>query len=257
MFLIAAALSEELGTAMESCKEHERIRLGSLVLWRARTQRGIPIYFLKTGIGPKRAADRLTRAIESTAPSQVLTLGYAGALDPDLQLGDLVVGRSAVLLENQGNVPSLTEAPISGPWELSSCDEMLRIGRSAGLRASTGDVLTSWRIIGEPLDKESLFLRSHASIVDMETAALARVALSRKIALSCVRAVTDDAEDTLLAPFSNEPSATLAGRALKIAAAGKWIHRYSQWKGQAATARENLYRFARGYFEAIDSNIIP
>ncbi len=252
MLLISSALSEELGTAMELCKAHERIRLAGLSLWRASTQKGIQVYFLKTGIGPKQAADKLSRAIESTAPNLILTLGYAGALDPDLRVGDLVVGRHTLLLENRKNDQSLAEAPTSGPWELSGCDEMLSIGRSAGLKVTSGDVLTSWRIIGAPVQKQSLFLRFHASIVDMETAVLARTARSKNIALSCVRVVTDDAGDTLLAPFSSEPDESLAERAFKIAAAGKWIHRYSQWKEQAASARESLRRFARRYLKAID-----
>ena len=52
------------------------------------------IAFLKAGVGPKRAAASLEEALHAIPCSHVLVIGYAGALDPGLKVGDLVAGRA-------------------------------------------------------------------------------------------------------------------------------------------------------------------
>ncbi len=80
----------------------------------------------------------------------------------------------------------------------------------------------------------------------METAALARVAVSEKIPLCCIRVVSDEAEDTFLAPFSFNPSAGIPARAMQLMSAGM-AETYSEWKTHAAVAKESLARFLSRY----------
>lgn len=252
--IITAALSEELNAAMDVCPDRKKIHRGGITLWTAVTRGGSTVFFLKTGIGPQRAAKRLHRATCTTSNNvQVLTVGYAGALDPSLRLGDLVVVRYATLISNQDSALPLAEASVSGRWELASSAPLLPLGVVAGRHITIGDCVTSWQVVGSPTDKAYLFSRFQSSIVDMETAGLAQAAASRGVPYQCVRTITDEATDTLLAPLSPSSSPTLTGRAIKMAAAGSWIHRYGQWKARAEQARESMSRFMKAYFEAIDA----
>jgi nucleoside phosphorylase len=115
-----------------------------------------------------------------------------------------------------------------------------------------GGILTSDRLVGDPGEKRRLRERYGASIVDMETAALAAIAHSRGITLACVRAVSDAAEDDLLAPFGKEIGESEVARTARVLMAGKWRDRYQGWKAGTAAARSSLRRFFQTYFEAME-----
>jgi len=245
MLLVAAALREELSLAMELCCAHARISRQDVSIWRA-TRNKKPISFLKTGVGPRRAAAALERALGLARVSRILVIGYAGALDPNLEVGDLVVVRKA-LLRGDHSGPALEESQVAGSWELADYDVLPEIGISAGLRISAGDAYTSPYVVGKPEHKRLLYERFHASVVDMETAALARAAASRGISLSCVRVVSDNAHDSFLAPISYDPSCAFSFRLLRIICAGTWIRPYREWKLRTGVAKESMRRFLACY----------
>lgn len=225
--MITAALSEELKTAAATAHA--------------------PVLLLKTGIGPRRAARRLEAALRRSRPDRILTIGYAGALAPGLAVGDLVVVRRALLcLEDGGGCP-LPEVNLDGSWDLKGVDALAAIAQCAGLRHAVGDTLTSPYVFGEPAQKRLLHSRFGASLVDMETAALARAAANAGIPFGCVRVVSDSLEDDFLAPFSYDPRAGVAGRFVRAAGAGKWTARYSGWRERSAAARAQLERYMRAY----------
>jgi hypothetical protein len=100
--------------------------------------------------------------------------------------------------------------------------------------------------LGDPLHKRLLYEKFHAAIVDMETAALARVAQSVSVPLSCVRVVSDEAQDTFLAPFSHNPSAGIPARAKKLFDTGM-VETYREWKSHSSMAKQILNRFLSHY----------
>ena len=249
MLLIAAALSEELEAALRPCTSRTRIRIAGVRAYRAE-RNGHALLFAKTGACGARSARRLEKALAVLDPSRVLVVGYAGALDPGLKLGDLVIVRRAAALGDLQPVRlPLDRMPLGRWWELSGGQELLGLSRAAGLAAHCGDLLTSPLVIGEPSQKLLLHRRFQAAAIDMETAALAAVAASRGLPMSCVRAVSDEADDPFLAPFSHAPTATLAGQALRIVAAGHWVRRLQQWRERAGKARRSLEHFLVHYLD--------
>jgi nucleoside phosphorylase len=106
--------------------------------------------------------------------------------------------------------------------------------------------MTSSHVLGDPAHKRLLYDRFHASIVDMETAALARVAQSESIPLSCIRVVSDEARDTFLAPFSYNPSVGIPARAMQLIGTGM-AETYREWKSHSSVAKESLARFLAHY----------
>ena len=101
-------------------------------------------------------------------------------------------------------------------------------------------------MLGDPERKHLLFEKFHASIVDMETAALAFVAAAKTIPLSCIRVISDEARDTFLTPFSYDPSTNIPSRAIKLLDNGM-IKTYQEWKDHASVAKESLNRFLSHY----------
>jgi nucleoside phosphorylase len=245
MLLIAAAMEEELKTGIVHCQDSQKIRSQGVDLWRA-VRDDKTIFFLKTGIGPRRSAASLEEALREIKPSRILVVGYAGALDPGLKLGDLVAVAKALALSLDQDHPDWAHVQVEGEFELSDCSALALSAKSAGLSASAGDALTSRYVLGDPVHKRFLFEQFHASIVDMETAALSRVAVSREIPISCIRVVSDVAQDTFLAPFSHDPSTGFPTRAKRLLDTGL-AQTYQTWKEHAHVAGQSLNRFLAHY----------
>jgi adenosylhomocysteine nucleosidase len=245
MLLFAAALEDELNAGMSLCENPKKIHCSGIDLRQA-VLKGQEIFFLRTGVGPERSAARLAEALKSIAPSQILVVGYAGAIHPDLKLGDLVAVRKALAFSLDKNHPDWENAQLDGAFDLVHFEAFSEQAKSAGLRIHIGDTLTSAYVLGNPAHKCLLYERFHASIVDMETAALASTALSKGIPLGCLRAISDEASDTFLAPFSHDPAINISGRAKKLFDTGL-TQTYRQWKEHTAIAKESLKRFLFRY----------
>ena len=242
MLLMATALAEELETALNLCRTRKKMRCAGLPIWEG-THAEETFYLLKLGVGPVRSAAVLERILGGLQPTQILVAGYAGALDPELKLGELVIVERADLLSGQSEHWPLSELGLSGGWPLAAAGELCAQARAAGLLVRRGTSLTSSCVIGDPEHKRALFQRFQAAIIDMETGALARVASAWAIPLSCVRAVSDVADDDLFAFLSYHPGSGSFRRASKTLTAGGWLRRYSQWRQHSLTARQSLSRF--------------
>lgn len=246
MLLIATALTEELEIVLNLCNRRRKMRGLGISVWEGvRGEKSLHV--LKLGAGPARAASALERALAGIKPAHILAIGYAGALDPDLKQGELVAVDEAALLSEKTWGAPLGELELGECWPLASSKELCSMAQAAGLPIRRGGALTSFCIIGAPRHKHLLFQRFQAAIVDMETAALARVAHSAAVPLSCVRAVTDEADDDFLATLTYAPADGSFRRAAKTLAAGGWLRRYSQWRERSLAARQSLSRFLACY----------
>ena len=245
MLLVAAALEEELKTGMGFCHEQKKIPHRSINLWQAR-RNNKTISFLKAGVGPRRSAANLEEALKTVEASHILVIGYAGALDPDLRLGDLVAVERALAFSLDKEDPKWENVRLDDTFELAQGEELVQSAKALGLSARIGDALTSSYVLGDPAHKCLLYDRFHASIVDMETAALARVAAFQHVPLSCIRVISDEARDTFLAPFSYDPSNNIAGRAGKLLSKGM-VRTYREWKDHTSVANKSLSHFLSHY----------
>ena len=243
MLMVVAALEEELKTGLALCGQTQKIPGSRIRAWQAECS-GKKVIFLKTGVGPDRAAASLEEALKSLSCSGILAVGYAGALDPELRLGDLVaVGRALAFSLDEAN-HDWNHIRLDGTYSLGHSETLVNLSKSSGLHAGAGDVMTSPYVLGDPAHKRLLYEQFHASIVDMETAALARVAASRAVPISCVRVVSDEAAESFLEPFSYDPSTRLPTRARKLAGTGV-TKIYRKWKANTSVARRSLEEFMK------------
>jgi hopanoid-associated phosphorylase len=131
---------------------------------------------------------RLRAALEGA--EAVLSIGLAGALDPSLEVGDVVVG-SEVLRPRRR-------------WETDVAWREWLLARLPG--AHSGAVYGSGEMVLNALDKAKLRRQGGAVLVDMESHVAAQVAAARGLPFGVVRVVSDKATASL-------PQAVLAGLA--------------------------------------------
>jgi len=164
---------------------------------------------------------RLERELEAAVggASLVLSCGVAGALDPALRAGDVVVG---VLAPN--SFPGEGRGPVEEQKSLSRGAQLLppsRLGPGLRRGSGVGGALVAWlakslpdahrgtvvgadSIIGSVPEKTALYAATGAIAVDMESHIAARVAARHDLPFAIVRTISDSADHAL-------PPAALVG----------------------------------------------
>jgi adenosylhomocysteine nucleosidase len=135
-----------------------------------------------TGVGSASAAAKIAKLLSGDRPRVVISSGYAGGLDPQLKISDLLLATN-----------------FSAPGLVALC------------RASAGDRripvfgwLTSQSAAVESVaDKAALAGETGAHAVDMETEAIAAACNAAGVPLLSVRAISDPASQPLPVPFEH------------------------------------------------------
>ena len=148
--------------------------------WEARLPHGGTCVVLQTGVGPERAAGAAEAAPQARA---MLVFGCAGGLVPELAAGSIVVADSVCDLATAKRFSLHTTLPSESV-------------RGLGVTAVTGCIATAAAALGSPAAKREA-AATGAIAVDMESAAIARIAAARHVPLSVLRVVLDTVEDTL------------------------------------------------------------
>jgi hopanoid-associated phosphorylase len=120
---------------------------------------------------------------------RLVSFGIAGALDPSLKPGDLVIGSAVRTTDG-------VRSPVDQKW-LTLLTTQLAVAR-------IGDVCGSSRIVGLATQKAMLFRDTAALCVDQESHWVADAAHAKRLPFVVLRAIADRAGDTL-------PPAVLVG----------------------------------------------
>jgi nucleoside phosphorylase len=131
---------------------------------------------IANGAGAERA---FAGVLVAPRPGAVCNIGFCGALDPALKIGDIVVGTE---IRNAGTsyTASLPVADISAAGAVASIDHVARTAAEKSNLRSTG-----------------------ASIVEMEAAGAARASEDLGLPFYCIRAVSDLADEDLANDFNS------------------------------------------------------
>lgn len=130
---------------------------------------------LITGIGTRNAIEKLYPILEVRTFSHVLTCGFAGALNPELNVGDV--------LFDEDHEAKLTE--------------LLRL---AGARPATFHCAS--RVATTAAEKAELRRSTGADVVEMESGVIRKICHERKIPSATIRVISDTANEDLPLDFN-------------------------------------------------------
>jgi adenosylhomocysteine nucleosidase len=137
-----------------------------------------------SGIGGIAAAAAAQALIDAGA-SALMTFGMAGGLDPALKPGSVVI--PCELLSSDG-----ARYAACRTWR-----EQVAAAVSPLRAVTEGNLLTSTHAIDTPADKAAAFRTTGAAAVDMESAAVAKIAAQHNLPFIAVRVIVDTAADML------------------------------------------------------------
>jgi adenosylhomocysteine nucleosidase len=173
-----------------------------------------------TGVGKVNAAMTTTLLIEHFKPTRVIFTGIAGALDPNLEPGDIVIAKRTAHhdmgtlwsegIEHGGVKSRLTgeDNPVYFPADpnlltAANCAARKAVFDPIALRSGrrspkivTGTIVTGDAFVASKEKGAELREKLGADAVEMEGAAVAQVCYQRGIGCLVIRSMSDKADDS-------------------------------------------------------------
>lgn len=156
-FLVCFAVKEEAKFFFPS---HSRV--GSIQAW-------------VTGMGRRNAAEGIREAVAAVQPERVLTCGFAGGLNPDLDLGTIVFDHD------------FDSGVAEGLAELNAVSARFHCSRRVAITAA---------------EKRALWESTGADAVEMESSVIRTLCREWRIPSATVRVISDTARDDLPLDFN-------------------------------------------------------
>lgn len=133
------------------------------------------------GIGA-RAAHHAATELEATGARALISFGVAGALEPGLNPGDLVLPESILSADQT--------YPVTLAWR----NQLQQLLHSAQFKSVSGAIASSTITLTTEQEKRHLAEITGACSVDMESGAIAEVAAKAGIPFIAIRAIIDPVE---------------------------------------------------------------
>ena len=155
------------------------------------------------GVGKVSAAMAAQYACDVFKPRSLVAIGLAGALEGRSRPGRVIVATGAVqhdidgrpLTDAKGVIPGLGLAVISANTAVA--ETLLRAARYRADDALSGVVLTGDQIVTSRAVRDGIARDFPDGLcIDMETAAIAQVALQNGVPWSALRVTSDSADET-------------------------------------------------------------
>ena len=145
------------------------------------------------GIGAREIEKVVSDLTREHGVTEIVGMGYAGAADPTLKTGDLVLGTDTCLVEESGG------REIHSRDAVAALDAKLLARAESGLRRwgmpyRAGKIGTVTRVVTEPREKREMAERFGIRAVDMETYHVAEAVARYGLPFLAVRAIVDTAE---------------------------------------------------------------
>jgi len=181
--LLVAAEPREFAGLLPFCSSVRKV--GWPVYWaRYGESAGRQLWMVANGAGTVHAGRAVEVVQPECRPEAIVNMGFCGALDPALSLGDVFV---ATAVEAAGR-------------RFEVC--LPRSGQAGALPRHVTGVLASIDHVAQTAAEKKVLRSTGASAVDMEAGGVAERAAKHGIPLFCLRAVTDTASQSFVTDFN-------------------------------------------------------
>lgn len=186
---IITAMPEETGALLKRFASAEKAACGNLACYSFYCG-SHKIILCEGGIGFDNTAGAAETLIREAGPDMLVSSGFCGGIAPDLKVGDVVVATTVVVVSGT----LVKEVQVKIPVSCGSFVSQQAAGGSrvfGGLFAGTPAIMTKARLAAM-LPPELQF-----QVVEMESAAVATVAMKNGIQFAGIRAVSDPFDEEL------------------------------------------------------------
>ena len=185
-----AAMPQENKALLRRVRGWKRLALGTFHGYRFQRP-GWDCVLVQSGIGLKRAMDATRALLVTTNPQFLICFGIAGAVNDDLQIGDVVVADHTCLLEK--GVPGQFQP-------LARLSDMAWRAAAQALQQRGARLLSGTSITTRGSQADQLQVKDRTNpVLEMETFGIAQVAAEKGIPLISLRSISDGPQSPI--PF--------------------------------------------------------
>jgi adenosylhomocysteine nucleosidase len=200
MIGIIGAMDVEIEQLLLEIKDKEQTTLYSNLYYKG-TIGDIPVVITKSGVGKVNASIAAQTLIQHYEVSSIVFIGVAGALHPELDIGDMIISTScqehdldaSTLGFPRGTIPFQEVSEY--PADPQLIDFALAAGNALeGIQVRSGKVLSGDQFISDPNLVSWLQTELAGDCVEMEGAAVAHVCYLLQIPYVVIRSMSDRAD---------------------------------------------------------------
>ncbi len=171
---------------------------------------GKNVVAVRSGIGKVNAAICAQVLIDLYAVDYIVNIGVAGAISPELEIGDIVISNE--LSYHDFDTTSFGDAPGVIPrmsTSLFNSDEaLISLAKKAAETMSdsktyVNKICSGDKFVAKKEDKSKIWSDFKAYAVEMEGAAIAHTCFLNKIPFVVIRSISDKADDKADSVYSN------------------------------------------------------
>ncbi|MBU1749742.1 MAG: 5'-methylthioadenosine/adenosylhomocysteine nucleosidase [Chloroflexi bacterium] len=230
---VLGALPIEVAPVRAAMQVSETATVAGVRMWRG-TLAGRPLVLGQMGVGKVQAAMAAQMLIDRWQPVALVVTGTAGALDPDLGVGDVVVARAVRPHDVGAHLPdgfqptgvrtfdergrSVMRRDL--PADPALVERALVAGEGLPFRVLAGAVVSGDQVILHAERRQWLREAFAAQAVEMEGAAVAQVAAAHGIPWVIVRGISDVGDVVVpldaLNRYAEDGAAETWGRRLRV-----------------------------------------
>ncbi len=198
MLAIISAMSEELEPILEAMDTYEAINYASNTYYKAK-YKGVDLILAYSKIGKVFSTLTATTMIEKFGATKLLFSGVAGAVNSDLNIGDLIYATKlaqhdldiTIFGHPNGYVPE-------GSVYVDSDDKLNNVAKDVasdlGLKLKAGIIATGDQFIASSEKKDWIEKTFNADALEMEGASVGVVCTSLEVPFFILRAISDAAD---------------------------------------------------------------
>jgi adenosylhomocysteine nucleosidase len=191
MLVIMAALKQEIAAMEKSLCGRKYSNQEQIPLCHGEYN-GKEVMLVLTGMGRKRAERATHIVLQSNRVKLLVSLGFAGALNPDLAGGDIILCSGIHCQDGNGNK---TASHING-LDNGIHTMLCRALESDSINFRTGEIVSVMQPMQTAEERAVLRDEFNAEIVDMESYWIASIAAQRQVPFLALRAVSDTVDDS-------------------------------------------------------------
>ena len=154
------------------------------------------ILLVRTGMGKKRAENATESVLGNYPVTAIVSLGFAGGLNPELEIGDVVLC-STLYCENGSDQENPEAAPLSSDANLTAlASESLE---EIKVNYHIGTCVSVLELESDLERQQELAETFNADMVEMESYWIAKIAADHEIPFIAIRSMSDSGND--IQPF--------------------------------------------------------
>ena len=196
---IIGAMDEEVEILINNMQDKDVVEKAGMKYYVGKLS-GKEVIVVKCGIGKINATICSQILISEFGVNVIINSGVAGALDNNLNIGDIVVSRDTLnhdmdttaFGDEYGMIPRMDESIFKGDVKL--IDLALECGKKHNINVVIGRVLSGDQFIASKEKKDWLVSQFSGTCAEMEGVAIGQTSYLNKIPFIILRAISDKAD---------------------------------------------------------------